>query len=119
MACFPGRPGFLSLSTDGRPIGIVATATPGTPIHIAATPTAKDFDQIWLYAVNISASTVALTLEIGGVGVADQVIVGIPGQSGLLLVLEGQLLNDGVTVAAFAATGNVINVLGYVNQVYL
>ena len=55
---------ILSGSTDGKGILVVQTATAGTTIHTADT-TATTYDEIWLYAVNTSASSVKLTIEWG------------------------------------------------------
>jgi hypothetical protein len=62
MATFSKR--LLSGSTDGKAIKVVQTATAGTTIHTAVSGT-SDIDEIWLYAVNSSASAVKLTLEWG------------------------------------------------------
>jgi hypothetical protein len=55
----------LSGSTDGRAIKVAATATAGTLIH-EGSATATTYDEIWLYAINTSASAVKLTIEWGG-----------------------------------------------------
>jgi hypothetical protein len=57
MATFSKR--LLSGSTDGKAIKVVQTATAGTTIHTAVSGT-SDIDEIWLYAVNSSASAVKL-----------------------------------------------------------
>ena len=106
---------LLSGSTDGKIIKVVATATPGTTIHTAhATAT----DEVWLWACNTSAATVKLTLEWGGVASPDDLIeVGIPGGSGLVLVVPGFLLTNSLIIKAFASTANVINISGHVNRI--
>ncbi len=50
----------LSGSTDGKQIKVAAASSPGTTIH-TADPTA--LDEIWIYAVNSSGSSVKLTIE--------------------------------------------------------
>jgi len=55
---------LLSGSTQGKQIKVVQTATAGTLIHTAVSGT-TDLDEIWLYAVNSSASAVKLTIEWG------------------------------------------------------
>jgi len=107
---------LLSDSTNGKEIQIAATATPGTAIHTAVNSTSS-IDEIWLYATNTSASDVVLTIEYGGTGVANNIVVTIPKQAGLTLVLPGLLLNNAQVLAAFAGTTNVINVVGYVNRI--
>ena len=110
----------LSGSTDGRMIEVSQTATPGTTIHTGST-TATTYDEIWLYAVNTSASSVKLTIEWGGVTSSDDLIEQtIPAESGLYLISPGLIIKGNATalvVRAFAATANVINIAGYVNRI--
>lgn len=105
----------LSSSTDGKGIKVVATATPGTTIHSAHL---TDLDEIWIYAVNSSASPVKLTLEWGEVTAPDgNIEVTIPGESGLYLIVPGLLLTNSLVVKAFAGTANVILIHGFVNRI--
>ena len=108
----------LSGSTDGKPIKVVATATAGTAVHTAvAGTTAGTFDEIWLWAFNSAAAAVLLTLEWGGVTVPDQnIVLSIPPQAGLILVVPGLILQNGMLVKAFAASANVITISGFVNS---
>ena len=110
----------LSGSTDGRMIKVAQTATAGTTIHTGST-TATTFDEIWLYAVNSSTSSVKLTIEWGGVSSPDDLIeLSISAESGLVLVSAGLVIKGNATpllVRAFAATANVINIAGYVNRI--
>lgn len=109
----------LSGSTDGKPIKVVATATLGTTIHTAiAGTTAGTFDEIWLWAYNGHTADVVLTIEFGGATVPDQnIVVTIPVKQGLFEVVPGLILQNGMVVTAFAATGNVITLSGFVNQI--
>ena len=109
---------LLSGSTNGRGILVAATATAGTLIHTAVSGTSS-LDEVWLYAHNTSASSVKLTLEWGGVTSPNDLIeVTIPVDgTGLVLVAPGILLQNGLIVRAFAGTGNVINIFGYVNRI--
>jgi hypothetical protein len=107
----------LSGSTNGRQIAVAATSTPGTLIHTAAAGTAG-MDEIWLYAVNSSTSSVKLTVEWGGTTAnTDHIELNITGESGLVLVSPGLVLNNGLSVRAFAGTANVINISGYANRI--
>jgi hypothetical protein len=75
-------------------------------------------DEIWLYAVNSSAAAVKLTFEWGEATAPDgNIELTIPPESGLVLVVPGLLLQNALVVNAFAATGNVIVIHGYVNRV--
>ena len=111
---------ILSGSTDGRGIKVAATATAGTLIHTGSA-TATTLDEVWLYAVNTSASDVKLTIEWGGVTAPDDLIeYTVEAENGLYLIVAGSLIKGNATaliVRAFAATANVIVVHGYVNQI--
>lgn len=114
MATFSKIP--LSGSTNGKGILVAATATPGTLIHTAVSGTTS-FDEIWLYCQNTSTSSVALDVEYGGTATADNIEITIPGESGLVLVVPGLFLNNGLVVRAWAGTTNVLAIHGYVNRV--
>lgn len=111
---------ILSGSTDGRGILVAATATAGTLIHTGSS-TATTLDEIWLYAVNTSATAVKLTIEWGGVTAPnDHIEYTVPAENGLYLVVAGNLIKGNSTplvVRAFAATTNVIAIHGYVNRI--
>ena len=106
----------LSASTNGKGILVAATATTGTTIHTAGSGT-TNFDEVWIYASNNSASLVKLTIEYGSTAAADNIEITIPGESGLVLVVPGLFLNNSLLVTAFAGTTNVITLHGYVNRV--
>ena len=105
----------LSGSTDGKGIKVAATATAGTTIHTAH---ATALDEIWIYAVNSSASDVKLTIEWGEATAPDGNIEGtIEGEGGLALVIPGLLLTNELVVKAFAGTADVIVLHGFVNRI--
>ena len=114
---------LLSGSTQGKAIKIAATTSgsAGTTIHATGTSATIE-DEIWLYAYNSSASAVVLTIQWGGVTAVDNEIkLSIPATSGLTLVVPGLILTGtgsaANTVAAYAATTNVITISGYVNRI--
>jgi len=115
MATFQKRK--LSGSTDGRGIKVVATSTPGTTIHTATSSTTDGtYDEIWLYAFNSSASSIALTIEFGGTTAPDDNIVQtLESKAGLQLIVPGLILQNGTVVKAFAGSANVITIQGFVN----
>lgn len=108
---------ILSGSTSGKQIKVVATSTLGTTIHTAIAGS-SDIDEIYLYAVNSSASSIKLTIEYGGATSPDELIEQtIEVESGLELIVPGLILNGGLVVTAFAASANVVMVSGYVNRI--
>jgi len=112
---------LLSGSTGGRPIKVAASGTPGTTIHTTQASSGV-IDEVWLYATNTSATSIELTIEMGGTTNADdRIIVGIPAKSGLSLVLPGCVLTgdgaSGRTIRAFGGSANNINIVGYVNRI--
>lgn len=111
---------ILSGSTDGKNILVAATATAGTTIHTGPSTTTQ-FDEVWLYAVNTSASNVKLTIEWGGTTAPnDHVEFTVAAENGLYLIIPGLILKGNATplvVRAFAATTNVIAIGGYVNRI--
>ena len=104
----------------GLAIKVAATVTAGTTIHTASA-TATTIDEIWLYAVNSSTSSVKLTIEWGEATAPDgNVEVTILPEAGLVTIIPGFLLQGNATqkvVKAFAATANVICIHGFVNRI--
>lgn len=109
----------LSGSTDGKPVKITQTATAGDLLHTAvAGTTAGTFDEIWLWAFNSDTSDRTLTIEFGGATAPDQnIVMTIPFKEGLVPVVPGLILQNGLTVKAFASAANVVTVSGFVNAI--
>jgi len=108
----------LSASADGRGIRVGATASPGTLVHTALPNiAANEWDEVWLRAVNTSGSAVRLTIEWGGTSSPDdQIEVSIPPEEGFTEVVPGHVLQNGKEVRAFAATGDVLVLHGFINR---
>lgn len=105
----------LSGSTDGKAVKVAATATLGTTVHTAD---ATALDEVWIYAVNTSATAVKLTIEWGTGTAADgNIEQTIQPEAGLALVIPGLILTNSLVVTAFAATTNVILLTGFVNRI--
>jgi hypothetical protein len=104
----------------GLAIKVAATATAGTAIHTASTTTTT-IDEIWLYAVNSSTSSVKLTIEWGEATAPDgNIEVTVLPEAGLVTVIPGLLLQGNATakvVRAFAGTANVVMIHGFVNRI--
>lgn len=110
---------LLSGSTNGREIPVVATATPGTAIHTAVTGTTA-FDELYLWASNVTAAAATLTVEWGGVTDPGDHMVkaySIPANSAPIPIATGQVLNNALLVKAFSGTASAINIGGYVNRI--
>jgi hypothetical protein len=111
---------ILSGSTDGRAIKVAATGTAGTTIHTGSA-TATTFDEVWLYAMNTDTADRKLTIEWGGTSAPDDLIeFTVKAENGLFLIVPGLVLKGNATplvVRAFAATANVVTILGYVNRI--
>ena len=111
---------ILSNSTDGKGIKVAATATAGTLIHTGSA-TAATLHEVWLYAVNSSASDVKLTIEWGEATAPDgNIEYTVKAENGLYLIVPGLILKGNataLTIKAFAATTNVVVVHGYVNVI--
>jgi hypothetical protein len=109
---------LLSGSTNGKQIKVTGTSSgAAVTIHTAVSGTSAA-DEIWIYACNTSASAVTLTICWGGTTAPDNnIIASIPAQAGRYLVADGMLLQNSLVVSAFAATGNVIVLDGFVNNI--
>ena len=110
----------FSGSTDGKGIKVAATATAGTLIHTGSA-TAATLHEVWLYAVNSSATDVKLTIEWGEATAPDgNIEYTVKAENGLYLIIPGLILKGNataLTIKAFAGTANVIVVHGYVNVI--
>ena len=113
---------ILSGSTNGKAIKLTDTASSvntdaGYLIHTAVSGT-SDMDEIWLWAMNTDSSNRKLTIEFGGTGSPDDLIeLELTSEAGLVQVVPGLLLQNGLHVKAFAASANVITIYGFVNRI--
>lgn len=117
MAVYTKR--LLSGSTSGRPIPVAANATPGTTIH-AAVSGASAFDEIWLWASNVTTSAATLYVEWGGATDPGDHLVkkfSITPNSAPVPIAMGILMNGNVSVAAFCTAASAINIVGFVNRI--
>lgn len=107
----------LSGSTNGKAVKVAATGTAGTLIHTAIAGTTS-WDEVWLYAVNSSASAVKLTIEWGEASAPDgNIEKTIPAEDGLYCIIPGLLIQNGLEIRAFAASANLILIHGFVNRI--
>ena len=106
----------LSDSTDGTPIQITGTAT-GTANDLHDS-TANQFDRVTIDATNTSDTPVKLTIEWGSTGTANEIVQDIPARATVRVVNAAMIGGDATvrTISAYAATGSVINVVGFVER---
>ena len=118
MATFTKQ--ILSGSTDGKAVKVAETATAGTLLHTGSA-TVTTLDEVWLYAINSSASSVKLTIEWGEATAPDgNIELTVLPEAGLVTVVPGLLIKGNATeleVRAFAGTTNVICIHGFVNRI--
>lgn len=110
---------LLSGSTSGRVIPVAATATPGTLVHTAIAG-AAGFDELYLWASNVTAVAATLTIEWGGVtDPGDHVCkaLSIPANSPPTPIVTGEVLNNGLVCRAFSGTASAINLSGFANRI--
>lgn len=110
---------LLSGSTSGKPIPVAATATPGTTIHTAVAG-ATAYDELYLWASNVTGAAATLTIEWGGVTDPGDLMtkaVSIPANSPPFPIATGMVLNGGLVCKAFSGTASAINITGYVNRI--
>lgn len=112
---------FLSASTNGRYVNVVASGSPGTLIH-TATSTVGEKDEIWLWGVNNDAGNASVVIEWGGVDdVTDIQQVGIPSANGDQLLVAGKTIAGGLDIRAYTthaiATTSGVNIGGHVNRI--
>jgi len=108
---------LLSGCTDGRGIKLTSTtgAGSGTTIHTAH---ASATDEVWVYMVNSSASSVKVTCEHGGTTDPDDHIeLTIQAEDGLVQVIPGLPLTNSLVLTAFASVADVVACYGYVNRI--
>lgn len=111
---------LLSGSTNGMPIAVAATASPGTTIHTAVAGTTGQFDEIYFWASNVTASPATLTIQWGGTTDPTNDLVyqySIPANSPPIPIATGQVLQNGLLVKAWSGTASAINLTGYVNRI--
>lgn len=108
---------LLSGSTNGKSIDVTGTAT-GTAVtvHTAVSGT-SDLDEVFIYCQNIGAADAQLTLEYGETDEDGHIQVTIPGESGLIQVVPGLLLQNSLVIKAFGSVADVLMIHGFVNRI--
>tara|TARA_R100000234_G_scaffold18460_1_gene10278 strand:+ start:248 stop:598 length:351 start_codon:yes stop_codon:yes gene_type:complete len=108
---------LLSGSTNGKSIDVTGTSTGASvTVHTAVSGT-SDLDECWLYVQNIGAADAQLTIEWGETDEDGHIQLTVPGESGLIQVVPGLLLQNSLVIKAFASVANVLMVHGFVNRI--
>lgn len=114
---------LLSGSVNGKNILLTATTSgSANSIHTAVAGTTS-FDELWIYGYNTSAYPATAVLLWGDKGTggtnesASNMRVTIPAQSGRQLIIDGRLLNNGLTVSGYANTASAITIDGFCNSI--
>lgn len=121
----------MALSGAATGLGILVASTgpagtAGTTIHTAVAGSAS-VDEIVLYASNSSSAVlgILLTLQWGSIVVSGVVYPDeikyllVPVGNGLTALTAPLILNGALSVTAYAATPNVIQIFGFVNRIAL
>jgi hypothetical protein len=109
---------LLSGSVNGQQIKITTASGSGyTPLHTAVSGTGS-LDEIWLYAYNDATASVLTSILWGSTTEPDAVVrFTLPSKVGRTLVVDGKLLQNSLTVSAYASVANVIMFDGFVNNI--
>jgi hypothetical protein len=112
---------LLSQSTDGASVPLTATAAPGILIHATQSSTAT-YDEVWLYANNISTYDAFVSVYWGNTGSTNYLgPVPVQAYSGPVLVSPGLILrgtgSTGSVIYSTASATGTINLFGYINRI--
>ncbi len=106
----------LSGSTNGKQILITASGTATAQTVHTAVAGASSWDEIWIYAYSQSGAT-DVTICWGGTDYPnDYMTATVPIRSGRNLIVDGKLLQNGLTISAFTSAGT-LQLDGFVNQI--
>jgi hypothetical protein len=108
----------LSGSVSGRQILISGmTSGSATQIHTAVAGSSS-FDEIWIYAYNDSTASLLTSVLWGATTEPNDVArFSVPSRSGRVLIVDGKLLNNGLTISAYCTASNSVVVDGFVNRI--
>jgi hypothetical protein len=104
---------FLSESTSGNGIPVGET---GVTLHTASV-TEGVIDEVWLYASNNDSSTREVKIVWGDLYSDNDFSAQIPPLSGLVLLVPGLIIGDGLLVSAEAEVDSAITIYGYVHRI--
>ncbi len=108
----------LSASTNGKQISVPTTGSAqATTVHTAVSGTSS-WDEIWLYAINPTTSSISCSILWGGTVEPDDVSrTVINPYSGRVLIADGKLLQNSLVVKAYSSLSGSLCIDGFVNQI--
>jgi hypothetical protein len=118
---------LLAQSTYGKNITVASNAAISATCFHVAPGGVTSYDEVWMYAFNGYSDDIALTILWGvsaeGAALTDFTneitTVTVPFQSGRVLVIDGKLLQYGLSAVAYSSTENGILLDGFVNRITL
>jgi len=108
----------LSGSVNGKQI-LVSATTSGSAVSVhTSTSGTGSIDEVWLYAYNDATASVNLTLLWGGTVEPNDVFRNvIESKSGREVIIDGKLLQNSLTIKAYANIANAVVLDGFVNYI--
>ena len=109
---------LLSESTNGRQIVVGGSSSVSpTTIHTAPAGTTS-LDEVWLYAYNESTASIMATILWGDqTEPSGSTRFTLESRAGRILLVDGKLIQNGLSVYAYAGFPNVIIFDGFVNRI--
>lgn len=109
---------ILSGSIDGKSILLTSTdSASGNFIHAPLSGTGS-MDEVWVYAYNEATDSIVASINWGDTIEPDNVVrAAIPSQSGRILIIDGRLITNGLTISAYAAVANWVTIDGFINRI--
>jgi len=115
MATFTKLP--LSASVDGQQILIAATTSASADQIHTAPAGISSLDEVWIYAYNEATASVVASILWGSTVEPNAVTrFNIPSRSGRTLLVDGKIIQNSLTISAYAGITNVIIFDGFVNR---
>jgi len=109
----------LSGDSTGLPLLVTPVTTPGETVHVATTKKVNGYDLLTLHAQNNHTAAVDLSIEITDGTSTVTMLIAVPAKSVANDLLKDLMINEGVTVKAFASSADKITLSGFCNQVDL
>lgn len=115
MSTFTKLP--LSASVSGKNVLLTTTASSvAIPIHTAPVGSLS-LDEVWIYAYNEASASVVTSILWGGTSEPTDVTRhNVSSRVGRTLLIDGKVIQGGLTVSAYASTASVIVFDGYINR---